>query len=105
MTGHPFYRSVKWRKCRAAYYAYRHGLCERCGSVGEIVHHKIYLTRYNINDPNVTLSFDNLELVCRKCHGSEHGAVVTTQGYHFTADGDLVYSPPYKGEKHGKHGP
>ena len=39
---------------------------------GEIVHHITHLTPENINDPNVTLSFDNLRLVCRRCHGEEH---------------------------------
>ena len=39
---------------------------------GEIVHHKIALTPDNINDPSVSLSWDNLELLCRDCHGKEH---------------------------------
>lgn len=47
-------------------------VCERCGGVGEICHHKIYLNPSNINDPNITLSFSNLECLCRDCHGKEH---------------------------------
>lgn len=39
---------------------------------GEIVHHVINLTPENINDPNVALNFDNLRLVCRRCHAEEH---------------------------------
>ena len=55
-------------------------MCERClkkGLVvpGEIVHHKIRLSPENINDPSVTLNFDNLELLCRDCHGEEHRTV------------------------------
>lgn len=48
-------------------------VCERCGGVGEICHHKKYITQKNINDPNITLNFDNLECLCRDCHGKEHG--------------------------------
>lgn len=55
------------------------GLCERClakGIVkaGEIVHHKKPITPNNICDPNITLSFNNLQLVCRECHAEAHGA-------------------------------
>jgi 5-methylcytosine-specific restriction endonuclease McrA len=54
-------------------------LCERClrnGIVraGRIVHHKIHLDADNIGDPNVTLNWDNLELVCMDCHAAEHGS-------------------------------
>lgn len=75
-----FYKSTTWQKCRAGYVKYKKGLCEKCLSVGlvtagEIVHHKTHLTADNINDPSVSLSFDNLELLCRKCHGSEHQSI------------------------------
>lgn len=39
------------------------------------MHHKRELTPENINDPAVSLSWDNLELLCRDCHGKAHGAV------------------------------
>ena len=39
---------------------------------GEVVHHIIEITPMNIDDPNITLSFDNLRLVCRDCHAQEH---------------------------------
>lgn len=41
-------------------------------TTGEIVHHIEHLTPENISDPNVSLNFANLRLVCRKCHGEEH---------------------------------
>ena len=48
-------------------------MCQRCGKeLGVIVHHKEHLTPSNINDPSVSLSFDNLELVCRDCHADVH---------------------------------
>lgn len=59
------YKSKQWIECRNAFFLYRHGLCERCGGPGKIVHHKIELNPSNINDPFITLSFDNLELTCQ----------------------------------------
>ena len=72
-----FYDSPAWRKTRRAYASSVGGLCERClakglYTPGEIVHHKIHLTPENIGDPAVSVSFDNLELLCRNCHADEH---------------------------------
>ena len=72
-----FYHSPGWKKCREAYANKVHHLCERCLAKGilkpgEIVHHKIELTPENINDPNVSLSFSNLMMVCRECHAEIH---------------------------------
>lgn len=72
-----FYKTQQWKKARELYAASAGGLCEICwkdGKVtaGEIVHHKIFLTPDNINDPNVTLNWQNLELVCRDCHAKIH---------------------------------
>lgn len=71
------------------------GLCERCKVKGlivpaEIVHHKIHLTAININDPSITTNFDNLEALCRKCHGEEHGNV---KRYDIGADGKIISRP------------
>lgn len=90
-----FYRSKAWRSTRSAYFASVHGLCERClarGEVvaGEIVHHKVHLTPQNINDPAVALSFSNLELLCRDCHGVAHSERVFEQRVAFDEDGNLV---------------
>lgn len=76
-AANPFYRSRAWTNCRNAYAASRSHLCERCLSRGiikrgEIVHHIKPLNAGNINDPAFTLSWDNLYLVCRKCHGEVH---------------------------------
>ena len=74
-----FYKSRAWRNCRDGYSASVGHLCERCLSrglyvPGEIVHHKVHLTPENINDPNVSLNWDNLELLCRECHAKMHGS-------------------------------
>jgi len=36
------------------------------------VHHLIELDPVNINNPEIALSFDNLELLCRECHAEVH---------------------------------
>lgn len=73
-----FYGTPAWRNCSKAYKKSVGGLCEKCKAKGlivpgEIVHHKIELTAENIDDPSITLSWSNLELVCRSCHSEVHG--------------------------------
>jgi 5-methylcytosine-specific restriction endonuclease McrA len=89
-----FYKSKAWRECRAAYIIKVHGLCERCSAGGKIVHHKIYLNESNIDDPYVTLSHDNLELLCHDCHNREHfaGKVAIASGLSFDEDGNIISS-------------
>lgn len=72
-----FYKSKTWQQCRTSYLKSVGGLCERCYQKGlfipaKIVHHKTYLTPDNINDPDVSLNWDNLEAICKPCHEAEH---------------------------------
>lgn len=72
-----FYRSKSWQKCRDAYAASVGNVCELCEGkgiirTGEIVHHIIHLNPGNVGDPAISLSFDNLMLLCRGCHASVH---------------------------------
>lgn len=67
-----FYASKEWRQTSRAYMASKSYICERCGDAAEVCHHKKYLTQYNITDPYISLSFDNLEALCKDCHGKEH---------------------------------
>jgi 5-methylcytosine-specific restriction protein A len=89
-----FYKSKAWRECRASYIIKVHGLCERCAAGGKIVHHKIYRNESNIDDPYVTLSHDNLELLCHDCHNREHfaGKVAIASGLSFDEDGNIISS-------------
>lgn len=93
----PFYNSIAWQNCRRAYASARSHLCERCLSQGiikrgEIVHHIRPLNSQNINDPEISLNWNNLMLVCRKCHTEIH------KGKRFTVDSDgkitAVDTPP-----------
>lgn len=72
-----FYSSKAWQDCRNEYAKRAHHLCENClrrgiYRPGEIVHHKIELDPITIERPEIALSFDNLELLCRECHAAMH---------------------------------
>ena len=72
-----FYGSSAWQETRKAYTKSVGGLCERClqkgiYKPGVIVHHKKHITPLNVTDPNVTLAWDNLMLLCRECHADVH---------------------------------
>ena len=72
-----FYASTAWSNCRRAYRKSVGGLCERClkhGIIkaGDEVHHKRKLTDENVNDPTISLNWNNLELLCKECHAAEH---------------------------------
>jgi 5-methylcytosine-specific restriction endonuclease McrA len=72
-----FYKSTMWQKTRSAYISYKRGLCERCLEHGIVragveVHHVQPLTQKNINDPNITLNWNNLMLLCPECHDEIH---------------------------------
>lgn len=85
-----FYNTSLWVKTSKAYKNSKFGLCEKCGKVGEEVHHIIPLTPDNINNPNITLNWDNLMLLCRSCHELiEEKAKATVNGIVFTPDGQV----------------
>lgn len=72
-----FYKSTGWKNCRDAYLKSKGGLCEECYKMGKIVpaeevHHIVFITPDNVNDPNVTLNFGNLVALCRECHRRKH---------------------------------
>jgi len=72
-----FYKSKEWKQCRDAYFKSQYGLCEMCRAAGnevpgEEVHHKTFLTPKNIDNPEVTLRWSNLQLLCKSCHNKIH---------------------------------
>ena len=69
---HNFYKSPAWLAARELKIVSVNSLCERCGGVGQEVHHKERLTVDNVNDSSISLNQDNLELLCRDCHNKEH---------------------------------
>lgn len=92
-----FYKRQEWKNCRNSYLKSVGGLCERCLAIGlynpaEIVHHTVYLNEENINNPSITLNFDNLEALCRECHAKEHelGIGKAKRRYRVMDDGSIV---------------
>lgn len=95
-VGAEIYNTHAWKRVRQEYAKTVGGLCERClshGEIqpGEIVHHKIHLTEQNKHDPNIAFSFDNLELLCRKCHAAEHPELMRhKRRYFINSDGSIA---------------
>lgn len=88
-----FYKSKAWQRTRAAYAKSVGGLCEQClragrYNAGVIVHHKVHLTPELITRPEIALSFENLELLCRDCHAQEHDGLKLR--YRFDDNGNLT---------------
>ena len=93
-----FYKSKAWKETREAYAASVGWLCERCLAVGlytpgEIVHHKIHLNIQNINNSEVSLAWDNLELLCRNCHANMHKTQSSCR-YIIADDGCVIVNAP-----------
>lgn len=92
-----FYKSKEWIKCRNSFMKSKHHICERCGGLAYIVHHKKHITPSNINNPNITLSWDNLQALCLDCHNAVHGhGEAYIEGVSFDSNGDLIYTPQEK---------
>lgn len=86
-----FYESKQWKQCRESYLISQDYICERCMSPAKIVHHKTYINPININDPNITLSWDNLEALCQDCHNREHMMdSVVRDDVVFNSNGELI---------------
>ena len=94
-----FYTSEAWIKCRDGYLKSQNYVCERCGGVAVICHHKEPLTPANINDPEVTLNWSLLQALCQDAtQGALHH--FTTRGrLAFDEEGNLVQLPPHAEEK------
>jgi 5-methylcytosine-specific restriction protein A len=68
-----FYASKEWQKLREHKFNDANGLCENCLAKGIIkegveVHHKIPIEK----DWSKRLDYNNLILLCKECHQSEH---------------------------------
>lgn len=85
-----FYFSKAWEQTRDRYLQSQQNICERCGDIAKIVHHKTYLTPDNINDTSITLSWDNLEALCQDCHNKEHHKNEEQRRYCFDEDGNII---------------
>lgn len=78
------------------------GMCERCFARGElkpakVVHHIIHLSPENIDDPHVTLSYDNFQRLCQDCHAAVHSSTPESR-VTFDANGNVVWKEASDGD-------
>jgi|LGVF01.2.fsa_nt_gb 5-methylcytosine-specific restriction endonuclease McrA len=86
-----FYNGRTWRKTSKAFMKSKYYICNRCGKPASICHHVIHITPKNINDPMITLNWDNLECLCHDCHTKHHLCnPVCKDGLMFDNMGNLV---------------
>ena len=88
-----FYKTKSWKNCRSTFLQLN-PFCEKCMSKGRYtpathVHHKIYLTAENYNDPEISLNHENLMALCHECHNKIHFGRADRR-YSFDADGRLI---------------
>ena len=74
-----FYASQAWQRLRHRMILESGGVCASCGQIitdtsDLVVHHKIELTPDNYKDSNISLTPDNLEVLCWHCHSKHHAA-------------------------------
>lgn len=91
------YLSVAWERTRMSYLMSQDYICERCGNPAKVVHHRKHVTRKNINDPDITLNWGNLEALCQDCHNKEHHGRKPKLRYRFDSDGNIL--PPLGNQK------
>ena len=101
------YSSKRWQDCRNEYAKSKGWLCENClrsglYTAGDIVHHKIELTPENINNPEIALSWDNLELLCRTCHAEKHPSASSWQKVNARRKAQKDARNRYKVDANGK---
>lgn len=69
---HRFYKSTQWQVAREIKIRVANGKCERCGGLGQEVHHIVRLNVNTVNVTSISLNQDNLELLCKECHNKKH---------------------------------
>jgi len=75
------YSSQDWAEAVKAVWARDEATCQRCGEVGEHIHHIV-----SFAVPELRTDADNLILLCRKCHNWVHSRKNTE--YDFLKGGD-----------------
>lgn len=94
---HQFYCSKPWRDLSYTLKIKANGKCNRCNQslldFSKLIgHHKIELTEQNVDDPNVSLNYDNIEVICNLCHNKEHRRFGNKQNVY------IIYGSPLSGK-------
>jgi 5-methylcytosine-specific restriction endonuclease McrA len=87
---HNFYKSESWKLAREIKIREANGQSERCGGIGEDVHHHIRLSVDNVRDVSVSINPMNLDLLCQDCHNKEHQRF--SKEFLFHEEGNLTKS-------------
>lgn len=87
-----FYRSDQWKITRAMKIAEVGGRCEKCDAVGTEVHHINHLTPENVIELEVSLSQEDLMLLCNECHNKLHGRFEGKNEYSFDTKSVMFFS-------------
>ena len=100
-TQEQFYKSKQWLDFRKLLIAERTDAdgfvhCARCNKAiihkyDLIVHHKIELNDFNVNDATVSLNPDNCECICFSCHNKEHDRFGDKRGGSYKPQPKKVY--------------
>lgn len=106
MSRKDFYNSTLWRKTSKMFVLSKSCICEKCGKpiycrgINDylpkekrrryIVHHKIALDEVNYKDENISLNWDNLQLLCIDCHNSLNADAVLRDDVMFDENGNLI---------------
>lgn len=90
---HGFYSSAEWQRLAATAREQQHNECQRCREMGcyspcAAVHHIRRVKKY----PELALSIENLECLCRACHEEEH-----RQGPHIYRKAQQQGQEPWQG--------
>lgn len=90
-----FYGTQAWIQTQKAFMKSKRGLCELCLKDGlitpaKVVHHKVKVTASNMHDPKITLSWDNLQALCRKHHDEMHKTKRKYSRGYFDSFGNLI---------------
>lgn len=99
---HPFYGTVKWKRCRAEYMRQKHFICEKCGRPADVVHHIDPLKGNDYWDnPEKAFGEKNLMCLCHSCHNEiHHGKQQIAEGYFVNlVTGEIEVAPQGVTEK------
>jgi 5-methylcytosine-specific restriction endonuclease McrA len=83
-----FYQSKKWKTVRRYIKQRDQGICQKCGGIGQEVHHKIPLTLRNYQS-ELAIDPENLVLLCKSCHDAERGAATVREDVMFDEYGRM----------------
>ena len=83
-----FYRSPAWRHLRVKVFKVYGTACMKCGSNDDpTVDHIMPRSRF----PNLELSFDNLQVLCRSCNSSKSNTEIVDYRTPKASDGTTAY--------------